>query len=91
MEDPADLPDPSRYGLLTLDLDRLDHPLDVIEQLVPEVEVLALPVSSEPADATDALRAGALGSMTRGDSPEELLSAVETVRSGQPVASGSPR
>ncbi|MFJ4676905.1 hypothetical protein [Kitasatospora sp. NPDC088783] len=87
VDDPADLPDPSQYELLILDLDRLDHPLDVIEQLAPRVKILALSLSLEPADAAAALRAGALGYMTKADPPEELVSAVEAVRSGQLVTS----
>ncbi|RPE37150.1 hypothetical protein EDD38_5548 [Kitasatospora cineracea] len=87
VDDPAELPDPSQYELLILDLDRLDHPLDVIEQLAPQVKILALSISLEPADAANALRAGALGYMTKADRPEEFVSAIEAVRSGQLVTS----
>lgn len=87
VDDPGELPDPSLYDLLVLDLDRLDHPFDVIEHLASEVKILALSGSLERADAADALRAGALGYMTKRDRPEEFISAVEAVRSGQLVTS----
>ncbi|MFD7714541.1 hypothetical protein [Streptomyces sp. NPDC059814] len=91
VDEPADLPAPSLYDLLVLDLDRLDHPFEVIEQLASEVRIIALSGSLEWDDAADALQAGALGYLTKHDPPEEFVSAVEAVRSGQLVTSKALR
>lgn len=56
-------------------------------EALPELKVIMLSMHAEPSYAIDAFRAGAMGYVLKDSSPDELLLALEKVRSGNKYAS----
>jgi len=56
-------------------------------EALPELKVIMLSMHAEPAYAMEAFRAGAMGYVLKGSSADELLLALEKVRSGNKYAS----
>jgi DNA-binding NarL/FixJ family response regulator len=81
--------DPPDVALVDLDLP--DCPgVELIEQIKlrsPTTAVLVVTGSETRSDIVDAIRAGALGYLTKAASPDEVVEAVRSVAQGQPVLS----
>lgn len=56
-------------------------------EALPELKVIMLSMHAEPSYAIEAFRAGAMGYVLKDSSPDELLLALEKVRSGNKYAS----